>query len=363
MAQADAEGGDAGVDQLARRPDRIVAGFRVAGAVGQEDAVRLERQYLLGRGLRRHHRDAAAAAGQHAQDVALDAEVVGHHVPAGLGLFAVAAVQRPLGLRPGVGLVHRHFPRQIQPAHAGGGGSTGHRLGHLVLADGSARLEGDDAPVLGTLAAQHARQAAGVDAGDGHQALVTQVVGQVTRGAEVGRAQRQVLDHQSGSMRLRGLDILVVDPVATNVRIGQRHDLSAIAGICQDLLVTGQCGVEDHFADGVAGRTHGMANEVRAVCKCEQRGGQDGKQRTAPGFAGSARPAAGPQGHRDSATSIGGCAELLDQQDCRPELYPLARSGPTPRRSRGNSKPERNTGELECAARVYPAVLNLPDGD
>ena len=47
VAQADAEGGDAGVDQLPGRPDGVVAGLGVTGAVGQEDAVWLQRQHLL----------------------------------------------------------------------------------------------------------------------------------------------------------------------------------------------------------------------------------------------------------------------------------------------------------------------------
>ena len=74
--------GQAAVDQLARRRDRVVAGLGVARAVAQEDAIGRQRQHLGRRRLRRHHGDAAAAAGQHAQDVALDAEVVGHDVKA-----------------------------------------------------------------------------------------------------------------------------------------------------------------------------------------------------------------------------------------------------------------------------------------
>ena len=93
--------------QLARRGDRVVAGLRVAGAVGEEDAVGPQRQHLGGRRLRRHHRDAAAALGQHAQDVALDAEVVGDDVELRRGLRAVAAAERPVGLRPFVGLRRR----------------------------------------------------------------------------------------------------------------------------------------------------------------------------------------------------------------------------------------------------------------
>ena len=84
---------------LARGGDRVVAGLGVAGAVAQEDAVGPQRQHLGGRRLRRHHGDAATAAGQHAQDVALDAEVVGHDVEAWLGQRAVAAGPAPIRSR------------------------------------------------------------------------------------------------------------------------------------------------------------------------------------------------------------------------------------------------------------------------
>ena len=318
VAQADAEGGDATVDQLPRGLDRVVAGFRVARAVGQEDAVRLQCQGRFGRGARRHHGDAAAAAGQHAQDVALDAEVVGHHVPARIRQFAITSAQAPFGLRPRVGGVHRHHLGQVEAAHAGGGSGPRHGLGNLALVDHGARLEGDDAPVLCATGAQDAGQTPRVDAGDGDDALGTQVVRQAAGAAEVGRPQRQVLDHQAGGVGPGRLDVLVIDAVAADVRIGQGDDLPAIAGVGQDLLVAGQGGVEHHFADGMAGSAHGVANEMRAVCKGQQRGGQDGKQGAAPGFAGSAPPAAGPRGHRDSATDPGGLGRAVGSAGLRP---------------------------------------------
>ena len=67
-------------DELADRGDRVVARLRIAGAVGQEHAVGLQREHVGRGGLRRHHGHVAAALGQHAQDVVLDAEVVGDDV-------------------------------------------------------------------------------------------------------------------------------------------------------------------------------------------------------------------------------------------------------------------------------------------
>jgi hypothetical protein len=83
VAEADAEGRHAAVDAFAGGGDRVVAGLGIARAVGEEHAVGLHRQHLGRRRLRRHHRDPAAAVGEHAQDVELDAVVVGDDVELG----------------------------------------------------------------------------------------------------------------------------------------------------------------------------------------------------------------------------------------------------------------------------------------
>jgi len=80
VPETDPEGRNALLEEAANRADRIVAGLRVARPVGQEDAVRCHRQHLGSGRLRRHHGQLAAARGEHAQDVALDAEVVRDHV-------------------------------------------------------------------------------------------------------------------------------------------------------------------------------------------------------------------------------------------------------------------------------------------
>src|SRR5208337_5100421 len=75
MSQADSE------DRLASHQapyvvDRIGAGLGIARPVRQEHAIRLQRQYVFGCGLRGDDRHLAAFSPQLAQDVLLDAEVV-----------------------------------------------------------------------------------------------------------------------------------------------------------------------------------------------------------------------------------------------------------------------------------------------
>ena len=77
MAEADSEDRHA-AQEFANGAHGVIDRLRVAGAVGEEDAVGLEVEDILGRGLGGNHRHAAALAHQHPQNVLLDAEVVGY---------------------------------------------------------------------------------------------------------------------------------------------------------------------------------------------------------------------------------------------------------------------------------------------
>ncbi|MBA7606143.1 hypothetical protein ES703_13282 [subsurface metagenome] len=92
VPQADAKDGDA-PQQLPHGLDGGPHRSRIAGAIGEEHAIGFQSQHLVGGGVGRDYRYGTAVSLQDAQDVPLDAEVVGHHlVPA-------------LTAAPGVGLV------------------------------------------------------------------------------------------------------------------------------------------------------------------------------------------------------------------------------------------------------------------
>jgi hypothetical protein len=96
VAEADAEDRYAAGEDLADGGDGVVAGFRVAGTVGKEHPVRLLPEDLGGGRLGRHHRHPAATRGEHAQDVVLDAKVIGDDVQTGRRCSPIAAqVQGP----------------------------------------------------------------------------------------------------------------------------------------------------------------------------------------------------------------------------------------------------------------------------
>ena len=120
VAEADAEQRHLLVEHALDRGHAVACRRRrIARAVGQEHAVGLVAQDVLGRGGGRNDRDLAAGVGEAAQDVALGAVVDGDHVVLGLGELAVALAQRPLGLVPAVGLLGRHLDGEIHAVEAG----------------------------------------------------------------------------------------------------------------------------------------------------------------------------------------------------------------------------------------------------
>jgi hypothetical protein len=55
--------------------------------------------------------------------------------------------------------------------------------------------------------------------------------------------------------------------------VRHRHDLTVVAGVREDLLVTGHRGVEHDLADGLAVGAEGVAVVDGAVLEGEERGG------------------------------------------------------------------------------------------
>jgi hypothetical protein len=61
------------------------------------------------------------------------------------------------------------------------------------------------------------------------------------------------------------LDVLAVDAVVPDERVGHRDDLALVRGVGEDLLVAGHRGVEHDLALGRARRTERAAGEDRAI--------------------------------------------------------------------------------------------------
>ena len=194
---------------------------------------------------------------QHAQDVALHAEVVGHHMEFRMLGLRVADAQLPLALRPGIGFRAADFPGQI---HALKAGKIARRFERRRLI-----RAGRDAAVLRALLAQDARQLARIDPGDRHDIVGFQVIRQRLRAAEVAHRHRKIAYHQTAGKHLTRFHILGIHADVADMRACQRDDLLAVGRVGEDFLVTGHRGVEHHLADAAARSPDGNAAKHRTI--------------------------------------------------------------------------------------------------
>ena len=136
--------------------------FGIAGAVGEEDAVGLEGEHVLGGCERGDHGDAAAGVHEAAQDVVLDAEVVGDDVEARLGRLRRSARRASRRRRPRSTRSARGGDAggEVEAGHGGDGCGPWRRVRSAIGAGGREDAAHDAA------GAQMADQGAGVDVGD-----------------------------------------------------------------------------------------------------------------------------------------------------------------------------------------------------
>ena len=84
---------------------------------------------------------------------------------------------------------------------------------------------------------------------------------------EVRNTCGEVFDDQACGIHLTGLRILGIHTDITNVRVGQGDQLSSVARICNDFLITGQRRIEDHLATGFTGSTNTLTRKDRTICE------------------------------------------------------------------------------------------------
>ena len=318
---------------------------RIAGAVGQQDAIGVAGQDLLGRRGGRQHGGAGADAGQGAQDVALDAIVQHHDLVLRLAGLGVALRPAPQALVEGEGLQAGGVLGEVEAHDTGPGPGP---IDQGVQVEAALRIMGDHRVRHAPLADRQG-QLAGVDAGQRHHAAPLQPAAQVGVGAPVGRRGRHVAEDRPARGRLRAraelLDVFEVDPDIADVREGEGHDLGHVRGVGQDLLVAAHRGVEADLAHRLADRAGAIALQDGPVRQREHAGGS-GHQRLGHG--------GGPPRIRDDSYSRKTAGRSLAPPAAQTAAY-LGGQGravnPAPARRERKDTPRRHPGRPERPSR------------
>ena len=257
VAEADAEERQSVVEHAAQQLHVVARGGGVAGTVGVEDRDRVDRTDAVDRDVLRQHVHVEAACGEVVDRRLLDAEVEHREVA------------DPLRRRRG-DLGGRDGDRrgEVQPGHL-------RRLAdesQLLVGGEGGGIPREDSPAHAAGRADVARDGAGVDAADAHDAVAHERVVERLVGAPVRHDARRVAHDVPRHPDAPGLRVLVVHAGVADVRRGLQHDLTGVRGIREGLLVAGHAGGEDDLAEGRAARAVGAADVAGAVLEHEDGG-------------------------------------------------------------------------------------------
>ena len=257
-------------EQLLQRGVEVADRRWIAGAVGEEDAVGVEREDLLGSRGRRKHGDLAAGLGEPAQDVVLDARVHGHDAVRrrhrqDAGVDRQLAAGRHLEA-PAVRLAGWR-PRRRDPCRQGPP-TPRHARRARALSDSVVEMTARIAP-----RSRRWRVRRRVST----PAMATtpracEEVGQRLLGAPARRLVAHVAHHEALGEDAPRLHVGAVDPVVADVRHRHGDDLPGVARVGKHFLVAGHRGVEAQLPAGLTIGTTRDAGEDRAVLERQNRG-------------------------------------------------------------------------------------------
>ncbi len=289
VAQADAKHRRAAGEQRRHRLGGVGHRRRVARAVAQEDAVRLQRQHFGGRRVRGDDGHAQPMRGEAAQDVVLDAKVIRHDQrqvarflhccraadgrrpsPGGsraVGQVAAGRHRRPIlpgGGQPGIRLLAGDFAHQVAAIQPFPGARPLEQFLHRATPVGA------EGGVLHPFLAQQPRQRPRVDLADAGDAVPFKPGGQRRIGAPVGDHRADLAHDKRRDLRAVRLHILSVDAGIADVRHGHADHLPAVGGVGDHLLVASEAGIEDDFAHDGRLRAKPFAAQDRAIGQNQQ---------------------------------------------------------------------------------------------
>ena len=263
-------------------------------------------------------------------------------------LRAVAFVPHPAGLVPLVGLGAGDVPGEVHPFQTG----PGLRIRDQVVDREIAVRRVPQYGVRRAAVAQSAGQPAGIDSGDGGQAVAVQPGIEMPVAAIVGRIGDIGAEYAAQRRRGRRLDILFVGPDIADMREGEGDNLGGVGRIGEDFLIAGERGVETQLAQHRLRRAGAAAPEHRPVIQKQARrrpaGPGRGNLRRRPVAGARGRLGRGGRLHRQSVV-LGRnrrpfWLEIAGSENA--ERRALGRDGPPCRSSAGAAAPGANRAAI-----------------
>ena len=168
------------------------------------------------------------------------------------------------GRVPRGGRFRNHLPHQVAADQARTGLGLGHQPGVVEVDGGQDAFHGASGP-------QPAHQRPGVDPFHADDAPTFQIAVQIAVGPEIAHAPTFLANDEPGQVRLGAFHVFGIHSVVANLGVGHRHDLSAVARIGEDLLISGHRGVEADFALDFAFGAKSRSRENGSVLQREFR--------------------------------------------------------------------------------------------
>ena len=215
----------------------------IARTVRQKDAIGLQREHIFGAGRCRNHGHAAALADQPAQDVVLDAVVVGDDVMLRrrvLHADHLGRLVRAHAFIPLIDVARGDFLRQVGAIHL----RNRARLGDQLVGVG---LQRRDHAAHDAVVAQMAHQRARVDLAEHGNLVALQILFRDLLRAPVGADARELAHDQPFDIRTRGFVVVGVGAVIADFRVGENYDLPSVGGVGENFLVAGDGGIKNNF--------------------------------------------------------------------------------------------------------------------
>ena len=273
MAEADAEDGDA-AKKLLNIFDGVPDRLRITGAIGKKNAIRFEIENVLGAGLRGDDPNIAMMIDQQAENILLDAEIVGGNAKFGRvrssarlahGLRPRRNGQLDGAFFPAVGALAGDAACKLLPGHGR------QLLGFVDELIGGRAVGGDNAAKRADIA-NVANERARVDIPDDGNFVAIQIELSGFRGAPIRGDLRKFAHDERFDVGTRRFFIVEIGANVSNMRVGQTNDLARVTWVRENFLITGEAGIENDFAAAARDRAGSAAVKDAPVFQSERGG-------------------------------------------------------------------------------------------